>query len=49
MIETGSGRARRGGSGRDSRLRGFYSFILWLAILGLTAWLVVLFECKISG
>jgi len=35
-----------GGSGRGRRA---LLFLLGLAVLGLTVWLVILFECKISG
>ena len=43
--------ARKGAAGRErrSRLRGLSRVALEIALLGLTAWLVVLFECKISG
>lgn len=49
MTETRGDREVMGGSGWRSRLKSLYPVLLGLAILGLTAWLVVLFECKISG
>lgn len=41
--------SRAGGSRRATAGRRALLFVLGLAALGLTAWLVVLFECKISG
>ena len=49
MTDPRSGRVGQDGSATHSRLRGLFFLVLGLTILGLTAWLVIFFECKISG